>query len=67
VDATGLVHDLEEPLRTRALGERAAREAPSPNLVPGDALQLEEPLSVDELAAHEPGKRAPFEDLEMHR
>ena len=67
VDATRLVHDLEESLRTRALGERAARETPRTDIGPGDALQLEKPLSVDELAAHEPGKRAPFEDLEMHR
>ena len=65
MDPTCLVHDLDEPVRSRALGERATSETPCANLVPGDALQLEKPLSVDELAAAEPGERAALDDLEM--
>ena len=67
VNAGRFADDLEKVLRTCALGERAAHQAPRANLVPGDALQLEESLSVDELAAGEPCQRAAFEDLEMHR
>jgi hypothetical protein len=63
VDSTGFVRDLDEPVRACALGERAAGKTPRTNLVPGNALQLEELLPVDELAAGEPGECAAFQDL----
>ena len=66
MNACGLVDDVEKLLSTCPLGERATRKAPRTNLIPGDALQLAEPLPVDELAAREPRKRAAFENLEMH-
>ncbi len=65
VDATCLVHHLDEAVCGCALGEGATRNAPRADLVPRDALQLEEPLSVDELAPAEPGERAALDDLEM--
>jgi hypothetical protein len=66
MNARRLVGDVEKVLRTCAFGERAARKAPRTNFVPGNALQLDEPLPVDKLAAREPRERATFEDLEMH-
>ena len=66
MNARRLVDDVEKLLGMCALGERATRKAPRANLFPGNALQLAEPLPVDELAAREPRERATFEDLEMH-
>jgi hypothetical protein len=64
--AAEVVSDFEQTVGTSARRQEAARKAPRTNLVPGNALQLEEPLPVDELAAREPRERAAFEDLEMH-
>jgi hypothetical protein len=63
VDSTGFVRNLDEPVRAGAFGERAAGKAPRTNVVPANALQLEELLPADELAASEPGECAALQDL----
>jgi hypothetical protein len=66
VHTAEVVNDFDQTVRARSRRQEAARKAPPTNRVPGNVLQLEKPLAVDEPAATEPGERTALENLEMY-
>src|SRR5580765_3703911 len=50
VDPARVARNLDDAFRPCTFRHEAPGESPRTNLVPGDTLQLEEPLTVDELA-----------------
>jgi hypothetical protein len=65
MDAGRRADHVDEALRRRSIGQVVALEPSRPDLVPGDADQLEKPLPLEELAAREPGEDAALEDLDV--
>src|SRR5580765_4338366 len=65
VDPARAMRNLDAALRPCPFRHEAPGESPRTNLVPGDALQLEEPLAVDELAAVDEPEGTLLEYLNM--
>src|SRR4029077_20031861 len=67
VDPARVARDLDDALRPCPFRHEAPGKSPRTNLVPGEALQLEEPLTVDELAAADEPEGALLENLHVGR